>query len=92
MLIANINHEVPLTKDELYHQIGKLKYEQNYTQEQLGKVFDYQQQRISEIISSTDFGIINKLLIQKYEQGNITKESAYICLICTLPLYLTYII
>ena len=75
---ANINHGVPLTKDELYCQIGKLKYEQNYTQDQLGKVFGYTQGRIAQIITDVNFNTINKLLIQKYEQENINKESAYI--------------
>jgi len=75
---ANINHGVPLTKDELYYQIGKLKYEQGYSQEQIGEVFGYGQSRIAQIINDINFNTINKLLIQKYEQENINKESAYI--------------
>jgi len=75
---ANINHGVPLTRDELYYQIGKLKYEQNYTQEQIGDIFGYTHQRVGQIITDANFCIINKLLIQKYEQENINKESAYI--------------
>jgi len=80
---ANINHGVPLTKDELYRQIGILYYKENYTQDRISNIFRYARSRIAQIVNDVNFNTINKDLIQqKKEQETKTEKEGFYWFLC----------